>query len=748
MSRSLSMNWMEIIRNLVHKYVAIEHPTAAKDDLLALIFDSSGKLYHEYEERFGRVSRKNMQTFATALFYVAWNNAVEEKNILFEADFFRRECASIRGEFPCDRKFIDELLVALYQIDQTLYPPKVMRRDPLPPIFLEERKIIPTTKGWITNKAFEEIVFPLRETLCGYALGKELGSGTFGQVREAHDLSDRRDNGEEKTYAIKFQNDDSWKKIVNEAAIQVQLGGGLGGGLDVKSRSQSLRQPYPNIALVTKFLPKCKPGTFMTVMPRAATTLRKILTSQLFNIDYNGEYQRNGAVKALRIKLAADIVCGLYGMHSAEFAHYDLKPENILVSSSKTPGASGDALTVTASIADFGLAQHFMSEHLGFVAPSVVTSWYRAPEISCGLHHYGPAADVWSLGVMLAEIFFNLQPFRENDNYRHIQEIFYNIQPDRSFVDSLKDSVAYDQMYAKQCRGIAAATMAAAREGKEKKTSGTRDARSIRSIRNMLSPEERDYYENIYYTPEQYRDIWAVIDGALQVDFRKRITMREIISSPFFASILKCNLPKKQPSSGIEKVSGRKKYLLPIDKEPSYVIERAQILERRLRLLLDQLPTYDRVIADYALYSLASDMYNHQPFDDLQEQINLNKKAIDKFKRQFEEALDFDLWDNSPYPTSSTSSTPFLTPSSVLYSPSRDYPSPSPPAGEVQDTEFKFPTAPPPSIEKFFAELEHSRDVTPLPIRIIPPPTTSTLIPELTSLPTRSTKRRRTSYSD
>lgn len=81
-------------------------------------------------------------------------------------------------------------------------------------------------------------------------------------------------------------------------------------------------------------------------------------------------------------------------LHAASgILHRDLKPSNILIS-----------LQGILKIADFGLAR----PHDGGANPcythTVATRWYRAPELLYGARCYGPAVDLWAVGVILAEL--------------------------------------------------------------------------------------------------------------------------------------------------------------------------------------------------------------------------------------------------------------------------------------------------------------------------------------------------------
>ena len=54
-------------------------------------------------------------------------------------------------------------------------------------------------------------------------------------------------------------------------------------------------------------------------------------------------------------------------------------------------------------IADFGLARQVTDKRKD-LTPTVITLWYRPPEILLGLKKYDSKADMWSVGCVLAEL--------------------------------------------------------------------------------------------------------------------------------------------------------------------------------------------------------------------------------------------------------------------------------------------------------------------------------------------------------
>ncbi|KAL8932801.1 MAG: hypothetical protein Q9216_006666, partial [Gyalolechia sp. 2 TL-2023] len=68
----------------------------------------------------------------------------------------------------------------------------------------------------------------------------------------------------------------------------------------------------------------------------------------------------------------------------------DVKMQNILLT------AKG-----VLKLADFGMARAYSARPL---TPGVVTIWYRAPELLLGTKYYTPTVDMWSAGLVLAEL--------------------------------------------------------------------------------------------------------------------------------------------------------------------------------------------------------------------------------------------------------------------------------------------------------------------------------------------------------
>jgi eukaryotic-like serine/threonine-protein kinase len=98
------------------------------------------------------------------------------------------------------------------------------------------------------------------------------------------------------------------------------------------------------------------------------------------------------------VDIASQIALGLCEAHAHQIVHRDIKPSNVMLSS-----------TGSIKIVDFGLARAINAETA--TATGIVgTVKYVSPEQAMG-HRIDPRTDIWSLGVVLAEMLTGINPF-------------------------------------------------------------------------------------------------------------------------------------------------------------------------------------------------------------------------------------------------------------------------------------------------------------------------------------------------
>merc|ERR550517_360558 len=124
-----------------------------------------------------------------------------------------------------------------------------------------------------------------------------------------------------------------------------------------------------------------------------------IIQMELFEMnlqDYLKERSVVDQVESLRI--FHDILAGVAHLHRNEptILHRDIKPANVFLKMK----FSDEEKVEKASIGDFGL-----STDLPYVTEGVGTLTYAAPEQKDGSRPYNEKADVYSLGIILFELF-------------------------------------------------------------------------------------------------------------------------------------------------------------------------------------------------------------------------------------------------------------------------------------------------------------------------------------------------------
>lgn len=102
------------------------------------------------------------------------------------------------------------------------------------------------------------------------------------------------------------------------------------------------------------------------------------------------------------------LLSGLKHMHDNFIMHRDLKPNNLLITKNGV-----------LKLADFGLSRKITER----MTPSAVTRWYRAPEMLLGQSQYSFSGDIWSVGVIMAELFLRVPFFAAETDFQQLETI-------------------------------------------------------------------------------------------------------------------------------------------------------------------------------------------------------------------------------------------------------------------------------------------------------------------------------------
>lgn len=140
---------------------------------------------------------------------------------------------------------------------------------------------------------------------------------------------------------------------------------------------------HPQIIKLREIVVDEKTDTFYLVLDFIDYDLRDIISNSMLPLPL-------GVIKSL----VRQLLSAVSYLHNESLCHRDIKCANLLVSKDGK-----------LYLADFGLTKEFSPNRPP--TPSVVTLWYRAPELLFGLEKYTNAIDIWSVGCVLAELLRN-----------------------------------------------------------------------------------------------------------------------------------------------------------------------------------------------------------------------------------------------------------------------------------------------------------------------------------------------------
>ncbi|KAH9589407.1 Protein kinase domain [Trypanosoma melophagium] len=198
-----------------------------------------------------------------------------------------------------------------------------------------------------------------------HKLTKLVGSGAYGCVCSAIDENSGERIAIKKVPRV-FSDIREGKRILREMDILTSL-------------------HHTNLIRLREFIRPSQKEKFddiYMVMDLYDTDLHRIIRSRQ---SLTNEHYQYFMIQAFR---------GLCYLHTAKVMHRDLKPSNLLVNAD-----------CALAICDFGLARDDQWTTSAALTEYVVTRWYRPPEVlGMGSHQYTNAVDVWSLGLIFAEL--------------------------------------------------------------------------------------------------------------------------------------------------------------------------------------------------------------------------------------------------------------------------------------------------------------------------------------------------------
>ncbi|KAI0540997.1 Pkinase-domain-containing protein [Xylaria digitata] len=216
-----------------------------------------------------------------------------------------------------------------------------------------------------------------------YVKGKKLGEGTYANV-----------------YLGFLRSDPSQLVAIKKIKIQKEYTEGM--APDAVREIKHLQElSHPNIITMH--------SVFSSKDQNLNLVLEYLPLGDLEMLIHDTEHIRYGAadIKAWMGMLTRAI----WFCHQNFVLHRDIKPNNLLIA------ADGEV-----KLADFGLARSF-SDPFRPMTSNVITRWYRPPELLFGAQHYSGAVDIWSVGLVLAELVIRTPYIAGNSEIHQIQLI-------------------------------------------------------------------------------------------------------------------------------------------------------------------------------------------------------------------------------------------------------------------------------------------------------------------------------------
>ncbi|KAM7218947.1 Protein kinase-like domain containing protein [Rhypophila decipiens] len=197
-----------------------------------------------------------------------------------------------------------------------------------------------------------------------YVKGKKLGEGTYANVYLGHSRSDP-----------------TFKVAIKKIKVQKEYQDGL--PPDAVRELKYLKElHHPNIiSLISVF--SSKDQNLNLVLELLPLGDLEMLIRDVERVSYGA-----ADIKAWMGMLTRAV----WFCHDNFVLHRDIKPNNLLIA------ADGEV-----KLADFGLARSFADPGHKMTS-NVITRWYRPPELLFGARHYSGAVDIWSVGMVFAEL--------------------------------------------------------------------------------------------------------------------------------------------------------------------------------------------------------------------------------------------------------------------------------------------------------------------------------------------------------
>jgi serine/threonine protein kinase len=414
-----------------------------------------------------------------------------------------------------------------------------------------------------------------------YSLGERLGTGSYGEVYSVSRESDT----EKKKYALKIsyaigtkekipgtihlKEVDLMKRIVHHSILGIH--------------EVYYDMPFEKLPDTFKFKVRGLQDGILPPDPNKVDNIFILTPIALGDAHY---FSKSNSILPGHLKRVVMQICqGIQFLHAHGIAHRDLKLGNVLFFFDEK-----HKNLLNGKICDFGMCKRLDQENN---STYVGTPSHKAPELFLGTGKYEISSDIWSLAILIYEMFTGMSLFVGDNDLQILKKIFnHRGKPDRETFNYL-------------CEGKPSMIKYSSLAGKGRPVYFDPDIQLIREFE----------YRSIDSIPNfgKLEELSQLLDQMLSLDPRKRPTIVEVLESSFFSSV------PKGPSYGASAASQKeldKWYGLCHELPPAvncHVLEKiknAEIRKTGIDLLVQMEVNFAKRDVVWKIHFLGLDIYD------------------------------------------------------------------------------------------------------------------------------------------
>lgn len=266
------------------------------------------------------------------------------------------------------------------------------------------------------SQAFKELLPP--RTLGNYAVGAEIGRGSFANVYKGLDTTSGRPVAIKAVFRSRLKS----KKLMENLEVEILILKNLQNPHVV--RLIDCLKTLAHFHLVMEY---CSLGDLLYLIRKRSQLARTHPLFALILERYPLPAESHGLHRTLVVHFVQQLALALEFLRAQNLVHRDIKPQNLLLSppchtreAAQELGYVGLWELPVLKIADFGFARFLPSTSLAETLCGLPL--YMAPEI-LRYEKYNAKADLWSVGAVVYEMAVGKPPFRAANHVELLKKI-------------------------------------------------------------------------------------------------------------------------------------------------------------------------------------------------------------------------------------------------------------------------------------------------------------------------------------